>query len=495
MRTEGSMTQVSWPTVHSLFDEQARSTPGAVAISHNGRDISYGELNGRVLGIARSLVSLGLPRETRVGIYLPRTPDLVAAMFAVCLAGYCSVPMDPAYPRKRLEFMGADASIAATVTDAAHADAVHGQGKVVIVDHIDASGTGPASGPGVVHPHQLSHIIYTSGSTGVPKGVAIGHGGLSVFVHWVRDVFSDRELSGTLASTSVCFDVSTFEMFGTLCWGGRIVLVDNVLAAAWSAADIRMVSTVPSAMREIVNVDGLPPATETVCLGGEAVDEGLVEKLYRIPSVSRVVNLYGPSEDTTVSSWAELFPDRKVTIGRLLPGGYARVFGDDGSAGRAVPGAQGELLLGGAGLARGYLDRPAMTAARFIPDPHAGTPGARVYRTGDLVRVGPDELEYRGRTDHQVKIRGFRVELEEVSAALAGCPIVRAAVAVVEGSRDAELVAHLIAVPGQSPDTEAVRNHVRQLLPPYMVPSSFRWTERFPTLPNGKIDRGALSSG
>ena len=495
MKTDWAMSRTSAPSVHALFGEAVRRRPGAVAVTHNGRDITYGELNERVLSIAGSLVSLGLPREARVGIYLPRTSDLVAAMFAVCLAGYCSVPMDPAYPRKRLEFMAADASIAATVTDAAHADAVRGPGKVVVVDHIDGSMAGPVSGPGVVHPQQLSHIIYTSGSTGVPKGVAIGHGGLSVFVYWVRDNFSDRELSGTLASTSVCFDVSTFEIFGTLSWGGRIVLVDNVLAAAWSAADIRMVSTVPSAMREIVNVDGLPPATETVCLGGEAVDDGLVESLYRIPSVTRVVNLYGPSEDTTVSSWAELSPERKVTIGRLLPGGYARVFGEDGSPGRAVPGAEGELLLGGAGLARGYLDRPAMTAARFIPDPHAQAPGARVYRTGDLVRVGPDELEYRGRTDHQVKIRGFRVELEEVSAALAGCPIVRAAVAVVEGGHGAELVAYLIAGPGQSPDTETVRNYALQLLPLYMVPTSFRWTERFPTLPNGKIDRGALSSG
>jgi amino acid adenylation domain-containing protein len=481
--------------VHTLLDEQVRRRPGAIAITHNGRDTSYGELHERVAAIADSLISLGLPREARVGIYLPRTPDLVATMFAVARAGYCGVPMDPAYPQKRLEFMAADANIAATVTDAAHATAALGPGKVLVAEHFDGPPAAPAEAPGVLHPRQLSHIIYTSGSTGIPKGVAIDHGGLSVFVRWVRDTFSDRELSGTLASTSVCFDVSTFEIFGTLSWGGRIVLVDNVLAAAWSAADIRMVSTVPSAMREIVNAGALPPTTETVCLGGEAVDEGLVDSLYRIPSVTRVVNLYGPSEDTTVSSWAELYPDRKVTIGCLLPGGFARVFGDDGSASPAVPGAEGELLLGGAGLARGYLDRPAMTAARFIPDPCAKVPGARVYRTGDLVRIAADEMEYRGRTDHQVKLRGFRVELEEVSAALVGCPIVRAAAAVVEGDNDTELVAYLIARSGRSPDSETVRNHVRQVLPPYMVPTSFRWLERFPTLPNGKIDRGALCSG
>jgi amino acid adenylation domain-containing protein len=488
------MRTISPSAVHAGFDEQVRRRPSAVAVTHAGRDISYGELNARAEAIAGALIALGLPRETRVGIYLPRVPDLVAAMFAISRAGYCSVPMDPAYPQKRLEFMAADASIAVTVTDAAHATAALGSGKVLVLEDVDGAPAAFAVRPGVVHPRQLSHIIYTSGSTGVPKGVAIDHGGLSIFLRWVRDTFTDRELSGMLASTSVCFDVSTFEIFGTLSWGGRIVLVDNVLAAAWSAADIRVVSTVPSAMREIVNVGGLPPTTETVCLGGEAVDEGLVDSLYQVPSVTRVVNLYGPSEDTTVSSWAELYPGRQVTIGRVLPGGFARIMGEDDSAGPALPGGNGELLLGGAGLARGYLDRPAATAARFMPDPCAEVPGARVYRTGDLVHVTNDEMEFRGRSDHQVKLRGFRIELEEVGAALANCPVVRAAVAVVEGDKDAMLVAYLVARSDQSPDTETVRNYVRQMLPDYMVPNSFRWLERLPTLPNGKIDRAALGS-
>jgi amino acid adenylation domain-containing protein len=491
------MSPLSPSAGHTGFDVQVRCRPGAVAITHAGRDISYGELDARAQAIAGAIGALGLPRETRVGIYLPRVPDLVATMFAICRAGYCSVPMDPAYPSKRLEFMAADASIAAVVTDAAHAAQAPGRGDVLVVDELGRAPIGAAAGPGIVHPRQLSHIIYTSGSTGVPKGVAIDHGGLSVFLGWVRDTFSDRELSGTLASTSVCFDVSTFEIFGTLSWGGRIVLVDNVLAAAWSDVDIRMVSTVPSAMREIVNVGGLPPTTETVTLGGEAVDEGLVESLHRVPSVTRVVNIYGPSEDTTVSSWAELHPDRKVTIGRLLPGGFARVLGDGDSATLACPGAQGELLLGGAGVARGYLDRPGMTAARFLPDPCGEVPGARVYRTGDLVRVLDNEMEYHGRTDHQVKVRGFRVELEEVGAALTGCPVVRAAVAVVEGGQnghDAELVAYLVARSDRSPDSDAVRDHVRQILPLHMVPNHFRWLERLPTLPNGKVDRAALTS-
>ncbi len=491
------MRPVSSSAVHTGFDQQVRRRPGAVAITHAGRDISYRELDERAEAIADALGILGLPRETRVGIYLPRIPDLVATMFAICRAGYCSVPMDPAYPSKRLELMAADARIAAVVTDAAHAATAPGPGEVLVADKIGSAPARPAKCPGVLHPRQLSHIIYTSGSTGVPKGVAIDHGGLSVFLRWVRDTFSDRELGGTLASTSVCFDVSTFEIFGTLSWGGRIVLVDNVLAAAWSEADIRMVSTVPSAMREIVNVGGLPPATETVTLGGEAVDEGLVESLYRVPSVTRVVNIYGPSEDTTVSSWAELSAGRKVTIGRLLPGGFARVLGEDGSAGPALPGARGELLLGGAGVARGYLGRPRMTAERFVPDPCAQVPGARVYRTGDLVSVAADEMEFHGRSDHQVKVRGFRVELEEVDAALAGCPIVRAAAAVVEGGRggeDAVLVAYLVARSDRSRDTDTVRDHVRQTLPIHMVPSHFRWLERLPTLPNGKIDRAALIS-
>ena len=233
------MSPLSPSAVHTGFDVQVHRRPGAVAITHAGRDISYGELDARAQAIAGAIGALGLPRETRVGIYLPRVPDLVATMFAICRAGYCSVPMDPAYPSKRLEFMAADASIAAVVTDAAHAAEAPGRGDVLVVDELGRAPARAAAGPGVLHPRQLSHIIYTSGSTGVPKGVAIDHGGLSVFLGWVRDTFSDRELSGTLASTSVCFDVSTFEIFGTLSWGGRIVLVDNVLAAAWSTKSDR----------------------------------------------------------------------------------------------------------------------------------------------------------------------------------------------------------------------------------------------------------------
>ena len=268
-------------------------------------------------------------------------------------------------------------------------------------------------------PDNLAYVIYTSGSTGKPKGVAIEHGSAVALLHWAGDIFSPQLLNGVLASTSLCFDLSIFELFVPLSFGGRIVLVENALELAnlGGNAGVSLLNTVPSVAAELVRSNVIPESVKAVNLAGEALGRGLVEQLYQ--ELEAVYNLYGPTEDTTYSTWALIARDEKraPAIGRPIAG--TQVYVLDGY-GEPVPiGVPGELYLGGEGLARGYLQRPELTAERFVANPFSNTPGARMYRTGDLVRYrGAGELEYLGRLDQQVKLRGFRIELGEVETAL-----------------------------------------------------------------------------
>ncbi len=345
-----------------------------------------------------------------------------------------------------------------------------------------------------MEPENLSHVIFTSGSTGRPKGVMIRHASTVVLVHWLRESVSDEERSSVLFSTSINFDVSVAEIFGTLCWGGKLVMVENALELAKVEEPVVYASMVPTAAAELLRMGAIPASVRTLNLGGEPLPSDLAQALYELGTVEKVGNLYGPTEDTTYSTYSVVERGgAQVLVGRPVADTRALVLDRELEA---VPvGVVGELYLAGAGLARGYAGRPELTAERFVPDPH-GPAGSRMYRVLDRVRWRADgELEYFGRTDFQVKVRGFRIELGEIETVLRGAPGVREAVAIVREDEPGErrLVAYLTAAEGaEVPSFADLRAGLREHLPEYMVPSAFVVLERLPLTPNGKVDRRAL---
>jgi amino acid adenylation domain-containing protein len=501
-------------TLHGMFEAQAAKTPDTVALIVGEERLTYADLESRSADLALRLRSLGVGPEVPVGIFLDRDADLVVGLLATLRAGGFYVPMDPAYPSDRIGFMLEDSGCAVVLTSSSLAPKLPengaGAGLVLVCSaqptgsdegaHTkEASRSKPGQDPEAAQPNNLAYLIYTSGSTGRPKAVAIEHRSAVILMHWSRREFSSHELAGMLAATSITFDMSVFELFAPLCWGGTVILAANALALPDLPAkhEVRVVDTVPSAIAELLRMDALPPSVVTVSLGGEPVPRALADRIYAQAGIERLYNVYGPSEDTTFSTWEliERSSERTPSIGRPLDGEQGWVV--DVHLHLAPVGVPGELYLGGAGVSRGYLGRPDLTAERFVPDPFAaaaGRPGARMYRVGDLVRYRPDgRLEFLGRLDHQVKVRGFRVELGEVEAALARLPGVAAAA--VLARQDAALGVHLVAYLMLAAGTEiaALRDGMRERLPEFMVPTAWKRLDALPLTPNGKVDRRALA--
>jgi amino acid adenylation domain-containing protein len=501
------------PRLHDLVAAQAARTPDAVAVvagSASVERLTYGALLGRARALAAVLRPLGIGPESRVGVCLERNADLVAAVLGILEAGAAYVPLDPDYPRARLELMLADAEAQALVV----APALAGRfaaftGPVVELAGGRARQQGApdappaAAGPLVATPalpvageHNLAYVIFTSGSTGRPKGVAIEHRSAVALVRWALAAYSPRELAGVLMATSLCFDLSVFELFVPLAAGGRVILAGNLLALPElpAASEVTLVNAVPSPLAALVD-GSLPAGLRTVNLAGEPLPPELAARIHAHPQVERLLNLYGPSEDTTYSTLASVPRGAaSIPIGRPLPGTRARVLGRHGEP---LPiGVPGELLLAGVGLARGYLGRPQATAERFVPDPW-GAAGARMYRTGDRVRLlGDGRLEFLGRLDRQVKLRGFRLELGEIEAHLERHPAVsRAAVALRgEGAPGERLVAYVVAAAGGDGGdlAPALEAWLRRQLPAIMVPRTWVALPALPLSLNGKVDRRAL---
>jgi amino acid adenylation domain-containing protein len=479
--------------VHTLFEEQAKRTPAAVAVVFEGHALNYRELDARASHLAHHLRSLGVGPDVLVGLCVERSLEVVVGLLGILKAGGAYVPLDPRYPKERIEFILQDAAAAVLVTQRA-LNVGQGVAHLVYLDEAIPPGVGSPVKSRVT-PANLAYVIYTSGSTGRPKGVAIEHQSTVSFLHWVRESFSGAELSGVLASTSICFDLSVFEMFGPLSWGGRVVLVKNALDL-WSpgtAKDVVLVNTVPSVLAELLQGRGLPPSVRTVNVCGEPLHQSLVEATFKRTSAEHVNDLYGPSETTTYSTYGRREVGGVDSVGRPIANTQIYILD---ARGQPVPvGIPGELHIGGIGVARGYLRKPGLTSERFVGDPFSGRPADRLFKTGDRARWLPDgTVALLGRGDGQVKVRGFRIELGEIEAALRKRPEVRAVTVSVREDTpgDRRLVAYLVAQAGEKPDGSTLRTRLAEILPEYMLPNAFVWLDQLPLTANGKLDYRAL---
>ncbi|MEU3606827.1 amino acid adenylation domain-containing protein [Streptomyces sp. NPDC035033] len=504
------------PRLPRLFERQAAAHPAATAVIGDGRRLTYAELNASANRLARELVAHGAGPETVVALALPRTPELVTAVLAVLKAGAAYLPVDPGLPAARTGFLLRDAAPHLLLTDRGLAGRLPGGPPRLLLDApdtrarlaardpgdlSDADRTAPLSGD---HP---AYVMYTSGSTGTPKAVVMPGAPLANLMRWHH-----RRIGGGVGSrvaqfTAIGFDVSAQEILSALLAGKTLVLPDDgtrrdaARLAAWLdameitelyAPDLVLDAVAQAALEQDLEL----PRLRHVAQAGEALTPSDTLRAFfgRVPG-RRLHNHYGPTETHVVTGttlpaepadWPATPP-----IGR--PVTHTRCYVLTADLRPAPPGTPGELYLGGAAPARGYLRRPGLTAGRFVADPF-GAPGARLYRTGDLARWTADgELEYLGRADHQVKIRGFRVEPGEVEAVLARHPAVAGAAVVprTDGGRQ-HLVGYVVPAPGATVPAEELRRHVQDELPEYMVPSAFVPLDALPLTPNGKLDRAAL---
>lgn len=498
--SDWNSNQADYPTdkcIHHLFEDQVARTPDAVAVIFDDRRLTYHELNAHANQLAHYLRRLGVGPEVRVGICVERSVEMIISVLSVLKAGAAYVPLDPAYPRKRLTFMLEDSQALILLTQ----QRLVGELSVPRVEVVcldkdwDQINREKTSNPALaVSPENLAYVIYTSGSTGKPKGVAIEHRATVAFLSWATATFSLEQLKGVLASTSICFDLSVYEIFAPLSCGGSVVLAENVLQLPnlRAAEEVSLINTVPSVMTEFLRSNEIPRSVRTINLAGEPLKTELVRQLYTLDTVKEVFDLYGPTEDTTYSTFT-LRNTERATIGRPISNSQAYILDRHQ---QLVPiGVAGELHLGGAGLARGYLNRTELTAERFIPNPFSKDQSARLYKTGDLARYLPSgEIEYLGRMDNQVKIRGFRIELGEIEAAISEYPAVRETVVLAIEDRPDEkrLVAYIVEKQTPIARISELRSYLEHKLPAYMVPTAFVVLEKLPLTPNGKLDRKAL---
>jgi amino acid adenylation domain-containing protein len=480
--------------VHEIFARQAAATPDAQALRFAGEGTSYRALDEASNRLAHHLRARGVGPESRVGVFAERAPETVVAILAILKAGGAYVPLDPAYPAERLRFLLEDSGARIVIAPAGIPEGIDPE---LVADLLDPRAEAAeirmhsASPPVVdVRPENVAYVIYTSGSTGRPKGVMVTHAGIPRLALGQIERFRIDASSRVLQFASFSFDAAVSELFTALLSGATLVLAprDELLPGAGLLETMRReritVVTLPPSVLAVLSPDELPDL-RTLVSAGEAVGPAVVERW----GDGRVfINAYGPTETTVGPCAAVCEPDgRTPPIGRPLPGVRAWVL--DAAGGPVPVGVPGELYIGGPGVARGYLHRPAQTAERFVPHPFAGG-GARLYRTGDRARWrGDGQLEFLGRVDAQVKVRGFRVEPGEIEALLRGAPGVDDCAVVVRGDVPGGRLVAYVAGPAQAGE---LRERLRRELPEYMVPATFVALDRLPLSANGKVDRRAL---
>ncbi|HEU0080147.1 MAG TPA: amino acid adenylation domain-containing protein, partial [Longimicrobiaceae bacterium] len=494
--------------LHELLRGQAARTPGAVALACGGEALTYAELEDASSRRGRLLRRRGVGPEVRVGLCLEPGLDLVVGALGVLKAGGAYVPLDPAYPSERLVYVLADSGAAVLVTQSTLREKLAAfAGEVVCPEQEREAPAGEPeqAPPAGVGARSAAYLVYTSGSTGRPKGVVVEHGSLANTLLGTSNAFGLAAGEVFLALASSAFDIWGFEVFAPLLAGGQVHLVEretvrDVERLVRELAGVQAMHAVPALMREVVEQvrtgPGTLPGLRRVFVGGDAVPPDLLAEMREVFPAAEVRVLYGPTEATILSSAGLLQREARCdwrVMGRALPGVGLYVCDADGNL---LPGGlPGELWVGGAGVARGYHERPGLTAERFVPDPLSGEAGARLYRTGDRVRRRADgELEFLGRTDQQVKIRGFRVEPGEVEAVLLEQAGVREAVVVAREDRPRQkrLVGYVLPEAGAALAAAELRARLVERLPEHMVPSAFVVLERLPLSANGKIDRRAL---
>jgi len=483
-----------------LFEEQVKLRADASALCCGGKSYTFLELHERVIRTATVLRARGVKRGTYVAVCLERSPELIVSILAVLKTGAAYVPLDPKYPEERLAYMLLDSGARVLIAERSALSErleINSPGlTLVFPDEIPRAVKNevdqPASFLDPAHLEDAAYLIYTSGSTGKPKGVVVEHRNAVALLAWAKNCFAPESLRGVLASTSVCFDLSIFEIFVPLSTGNTIVLVKDVLDLPRSEHSniVTLINTVPSAMSALLQV-GLPATVNTVCMAGELLPQELVERVYAT-GVRQVFDLYGPTETTTYSTFALREPAAVATIG--CPISNTRIYLLDENLSLVPPGAAGEIFIGGEGVAQGYLYQPELTNERFLQLP-AIEPRGRLYRTGDLARQRNDgSLVYLGRRDQQIKLRGHRIELGEIEAVLreaSGSSQVAVVVQKVESGH--VLVGFVAGVSSAENDPQTWITALRKRLPTYMVPARIIPLAALPLTPNGKIDRKALS--
>ncbi|WP_460764535.1 non-ribosomal peptide synthetase, partial [Lysobacter fragariae] len=499
--TQTPLHEARHSCVHTLFEMQAARTPDVVAVTCEARSLGYAELNRRANQLACHLRDLGVKPDDRVAVCIDRDLQLVVALLGVLKAGAAYVPIDPGYPAERIAYVLRDSAPSVVLTQTSLQGVLPAdlQAPIVVLDGVvDAAriawnSENNAEVPGLTAAH-LAYVIYTSGSTGEPKGVMVEHRNLANLIGWHNATFGIAEGIRSSSVASVAFDACVWEIWPSLCAGGQLVLPPSAAARdpgqllQWWAQAALDVGFLPTPLAEWGYAEGAAnPQLRTLLVGGDRL-----KKFPKLPASTTLVNNYGPTETTVVATSARLDANDPVLhIGRPIANTQVHILDD--ALQPVPPGEIGELYIGGAGVARGYLNRDDLTAERFIADPFV--PGGRLYKTGDLGRWRADgNIEYIGRNDFQVKIRGFRIELGEIEARLATHAGVRETVVLARedlGS-DKRLVAYLTLEAGATLDPESLRAHLAAALPEYMVPAAYVALPVFPLTPNGKLDRKAL---
>jgi amino acid adenylation domain-containing protein len=506
-------------SIAALFEIQVSRTPEAIAVVYEGQHLSYAELNRRSNQLAHHLRQLGVKPNDLVAMYLDRSLEMVIGILGILKAGGAYLPLDSTYPAERLDFMLQDSQAPILLTRTKMADDLPAyQGQILCMDRdwgllAKANGNNPET---VVAPTDTAYVIYTSGSTGKPKGVLVSHSNVvRLFTstqHWFN--FDERDV-WTLFH-SYAFDFSVWEIWGALLYGGRLVVVPYWISRSFEAfykllrqEKVTVLNQTPSAFRQLIRAEetvGVAPdlALRLVIFGGDALDlQSLRPWFERHPDTEpQLVNMYGITETTVhVTYRAIQASDLETASGSVIgvPIPDLQLYILDPHQQPVPTGVTGEMYVGGAGVAQGYLNRPKLTAARFIANPftHHNDDhelNSRLYRTGDLARFLPErDIEYLGRIDHQVKIRGFRIELEEIEANLTRHPAIRESIVVAhKQNTEATLVAYLVTDQHPPPIVDDLRAYLKRRLPDYMVPATFIFLEALPLTPNGKIDRKAL---
>jgi amino acid adenylation domain-containing protein len=519
---EWNNTQSNFPQdkcIHELFEAQAELTPDAIAVVFENECLTYRELNQKANNLADYLQKIGVKPEVLVGIYVDRSLDMVVGLLGILKAGGAYVPLDPAYPPERLGFMLEDAKISVLLTQKKLLESLPKNSASLVFLDADGEGISSYDEPvaGLQNSSNLAYVIYTSGSIGKPKGVQISHASAVNFLSSMRQQLAIADGDVWLAVTSLSFDIAALELFLPITTGSRVVVASREVASdgeklleTLTNSGARVMQATPASWKMLLAAGWQGNNQLKILCGGEALPRQLANQL--LLRGASVWNLYGPTETTI---WSTLYQvdrkDESVSIGR--PIANTQIYILDRYLMPVPVGVFGELHIGGAGLSRGYLNRPELTAEKFISNPftkdgiHASFilhPSSfilseRLYKTGDLARYLPDgNIEFMGRSDHQVKVRGFRIELGEIEAVLGQYPAVREAIALVreDNPGDKRLVAYIVANSAlKTQDSELIndlRCYLKQKLPQYMIPSAFVLLEAMPLTPNGKIDRRSL---